>query len=99
MIISSDGFNRVQTVRPHQAPLKYSKKWAPQHKIFFYFFIVAPDVDDISKRKKKLNQWMQHTELLHIMLLSLVFVTCEDFFLESTMISRPKLGNSETDSK
>ena len=28
-VVNSDGFNRVLTVRPHQAPLKYIKKWPP----------------------------------------------------------------------
>ena len=26
---TSNGFNRVRTERPHQAPLKYIKKWSP----------------------------------------------------------------------
>ena len=38
---SSDGFDGERTKRPHQAPLKYTKKWPPTKKLL-YFFIVAP---------------------------------------------------------
>ena len=37
----TDGFNRVRTVRPHRAPLKYIKKWPPTQEIAL-FFIVSP---------------------------------------------------------
>ena len=40
--VSSDGFNRVLTVRPHQTFSKIHEKVAPLHKILLYFFIVAP---------------------------------------------------------
>ena len=42
LFVPSDGFNRVRTVRPHQAPPKINQKVASLHKILLYFFIVAP---------------------------------------------------------
>ena len=36
--IDSDGFNRLQTERPHQAPLKYIKKRPSTQKIASFFY-------------------------------------------------------------
>ena len=50
---NSDGFNRVQTKRPHQALLKYIKKCPPLHEKLLYFFIVAPGRRWNVKKKRK----------------------------------------------
>ena len=38
----SDGFNRVQAVRPHRDPPKIDQKVAPLEKKLLYFYKAAP---------------------------------------------------------
>ena len=38
----NDGFNRVQTERPHRSPPRIHQKLPPPDKILLYFFIVVP---------------------------------------------------------
>ena len=51
-VAASDDFNRVRTVRPHQTPLKYIKKWPPAQQIALFLDSSTRTLMACQKEKK-----------------------------------------------
>ena len=69
-----------------EPPIKYIKNLPTPKKQDIALFFHSSTRTSMACQKNFLNQWLQHARLLHVMLLSLVLVTCEDLFFRDTII-------------
>ena len=85
-IRGNDGFNRVQTERPHQVSPKIHQNMIPLHKKLLYLFIVAPGCQwHVKKKRKKLEDQQLAPLKLLIFVLVEMCGKVQTFFLGITM--------------